>query len=303
MNEAFLLLPPSHIPLHILLILVWLTILGGTIGSFLNVVVYRLPEGRSLVHPGSRCPACRCPIRWYDNIPVFGWIALGGRCRDCGVRISVRYPLVEGLTAGMFLLLGAVELLSGGANLPVRPVPVVDGVILLPWTTQRLLGILAYHLMLLSTLLAAALIEYDKKTIPWRLAWPALIVGLLAPVVWPFLHPVPAGPASSGWLGGLVDSVAGLSAGLVLGLAVERIAAKQVRGLAIGAACVGLFLGWQAVAVIGVVATAADILACGLGKVVPGFGRLPFHGWLAAVSLSWLLLWQPLTERLPQLWS
>ncbi len=68
---------------------------GLLIGSFLNVVVWRLPRGESLSHPGSHCPACGRPIRHYDNIPVVSWLVLRGKCRDCGARISIRYPLVE----------------------------------------------------------------------------------------------------------------------------------------------------------------------------------------------------------------
>ncbi len=87
----------------------WLLAMGGAIGSFLNVVVYRLPAGMSLVHPGSHCPACKRPIRWHDNVPVLGWLWLAGRCRDCRSWISLRYPLVEAITAAAFLLVGMVE--------------------------------------------------------------------------------------------------------------------------------------------------------------------------------------------------
>src|SRR5579884_1439432 len=75
------------------------TVLGAAIGSFLNVVAYRLPRRESLIHPPSRCPGCGTAIRPQDNIPVLGWLLLRGRCRDCGIRISARYPVVEALTA------------------------------------------------------------------------------------------------------------------------------------------------------------------------------------------------------------
>jgi len=77
-----------------------LALVGGLIvGSFLNVVVYRLPLGESLVLPGSYCPSCGVPIKPYDNVPVFGWLLLRGHCRSCRTPISARYPLVEALTA------------------------------------------------------------------------------------------------------------------------------------------------------------------------------------------------------------
>jgi leader peptidase (prepilin peptidase)/N-methyltransferase len=82
---------------------VWFFGIGTAIGSFLNVVVYRLPRGMSLLWPGSRCPGCKTPIRAYDNVPILSWLMLRGRCRKCGASISIRYPLVE-LTTGVLFL-------------------------------------------------------------------------------------------------------------------------------------------------------------------------------------------------------
>lgn len=79
-------------------------LLGIVIGSFLNVVAYRVPRGESLISPGSHCPACGRPIRWYHNVPVAGWLLLKGRCRDCGEPISPRYLLVEIGTGLLFLV-------------------------------------------------------------------------------------------------------------------------------------------------------------------------------------------------------
>src|SRR5712664_42723 len=76
----------------------WVFAVGAVVGSFLNVVIARVPKGRSIVSPGSRCPRCGSPIAWYDNIPVVSWILLRARCRNCGLPISPRYPLVEVLT-------------------------------------------------------------------------------------------------------------------------------------------------------------------------------------------------------------
>ena len=90
-------------------IVLFAAVLGGAVGSFLNVVVYRLPNRLSLIWPPSHCPICKEPIRWFDNVPVFGWIMLGGHCRHCHCWIPLRYPLVEALTAAMFAALALVE--------------------------------------------------------------------------------------------------------------------------------------------------------------------------------------------------
>src|SRR5215211_1496866 len=82
---------------------------GAFIGSFLNVVVHRVPRRESLVKPGSHCPACDAAVRPYDNVPVLSWLVLRGRCRDCGVRIPARYPLLELLTALLFVAVAAVR--------------------------------------------------------------------------------------------------------------------------------------------------------------------------------------------------
>ena len=79
-------------------------VLGAMVGSFLNVCIYRIPAGLSIVHPGSRCPHCESPIRWYQNIPLLSWLALRGRCAECKASVSFRYPLIETLTGILFLL-------------------------------------------------------------------------------------------------------------------------------------------------------------------------------------------------------
>jgi len=77
---------------------------GATIGSFLNVVSYRLPRRESLVRPASRCPGCQMPVKPYDNVPIFSWLVLRGRCRSCAAPISARYPVVEAVTAVLYAL-------------------------------------------------------------------------------------------------------------------------------------------------------------------------------------------------------
>jgi leader peptidase (prepilin peptidase)/N-methyltransferase len=115
---------------------------GLLIGSFLNVVAYRLPRGESLAVPASRCPGCETPIRPYDNVPVLSWMLLRGKCRACGIAISARYPAVEALTAGLF-----------------AAVALVHGV-----TAATALGI-----VLVALLVPIALIDLDLRIIPNKL--------------------------------------------------------------------------------------------------------------------------------------
>ena len=155
------------------LTLAWIAAMGGCIGSFLNVVIYRLPAGKSLVHPGSRCPKCDHAIRARDNIPVISWLALRGRCRDCGATIAARYPLVEATVAAMFALLWWTN--------------VHRSVLLLNDPSETTPYLLAFLLQagLFCCLLAGALIDLDGHHVPWSLGWPlgafALVVGLLRP--------------------------------------------------------------------------------------------------------------------------
>jgi leader peptidase (prepilin peptidase) / N-methyltransferase len=123
---------------------------GLLIGSFLNVVIHRLPRGESLVRPASRCPECGAPVRPYDNVPVISWLLLRGRCRSCGAQISARYPLVELLTAGLFV---AVVLVKGADR-------------------DAWLG-----LAFVAVLVPVAFIDLDHRIIPNRILLPGAIVG------------------------------------------------------------------------------------------------------------------------------
>jgi leader peptidase (prepilin peptidase)/N-methyltransferase len=266
----------------------------------LNVVVYRLPLGMSLIRPGSHCPACKRPIRWHDNIPVLGWFFLGGRCRDCRARISFRYPLVEAIAAGMFLAVGWAEGFSAGMNLPARWIPVDSGWLLRPLYWGEVWAVVAYHLLLLCTLLSAGLIEYDGHRPPARLMAPALVVGLLAPLAWPQLRPVPLHAAWTAPWAGLADGAAGLVAGLGLGLALwYTVGPRSQRSLLWAPACVGLFLGWQAAVVLGLVGAVLHAIVGLAGRSRQQARRVFFGLILTAVALAWILAWEPLARQWP----
>jgi leader peptidase (prepilin peptidase)/N-methyltransferase len=258
--------------------IVWLAALGGAVGSFLNVVVYRLPAGKSLVWPGSHCPICKHPIRWYDNVPVLAWFILRGRCRDCGARISARYPAIEALTAAVFVALGWRELFDMGQGV----------------------GIYAFHLLLVCTLLAAAGIEFDGRRLPVRLMVPALAVGLLAPLTWPHLHPVPISLKLSGWLAPAADVGAGLSAGVLAGIVVGLVAGRGRRiGAVAATVCVGLVLGCHAVVAIAVVVVPGVLIQAAVACRWPAVRAIGPTAWLAAASLAWILAWQLLVDAWP----
>ena len=288
------------------LIALWLLLFGAAVGSFLNVVIYRLPAGMSICWPGSHCPLCRHPIRWFDNVPVLSWVLLRGCCRDCRSPISIRYPLVEGGTAAIFLALAIHEIFGNAANLPARSAGPIDGGFVLAWTLPELLGIYAYHLILLCTLFAAALIDFDRKLPPARLFIPALLIGLLAPLGFPQLHPTAAWPGMADYrFAGFIDGLAGLLAGTLAGWLAARMGREPGRiepgltqggtaGLPGSAACVGVMLGWQAVCMLTVLTAAVYRLLAVVSRRQPEFGRLPATTWLSLGALAWILGWAQL---------
>ena len=162
---------------------VWLFAVGAAVGSFLNVVVYRLPAGKSLVYPDRVARSCGHPIRWYHNMPVVSWLMLRGRCHDCGAKISSRYFFVE-LTGGlMFVGLAALEVWPAVEQAKATPVfmPHLSG--------AEIVARYCYHLWLVATLLAAALIERDGHRVPRRMIWLGIIVGLATAAGWPRVQP------------------------------------------------------------------------------------------------------------------
>jgi len=161
----------------------WLGFLGACIGSFLNVVAYRMPLGMSVIWQPSHCPKCEHPIRAYDNVPVLGWLWLKGRCRDCKQPISPRYAIVEFVMGLAFFVLAYVELFNGGANLPGGPITEFTGAYDNVWVPQwKLIGIYAYHGLLMSWLMSLALIVFDGKKIPRKLLFFGILLSVFAAV-------------------------------------------------------------------------------------------------------------------------
>jgi leader peptidase (prepilin peptidase)/N-methyltransferase len=135
--------------------------LGAVIGSLLNVVAVRLPQGQSLLRPRSHCPACKAPIAWFDNIPVLSFLALRGRCRRCRAPISWRYPAVEAATAALFAM--------AAWRLGWRPEVLLPG-----WA-------------FLAALVAITAIDLEHQIIPDRITLPGIAAGFLTSLVNPSL--------------------------------------------------------------------------------------------------------------------
>lgn len=227
-----------------------------SVGSFLNVVIYRLPLmilqpqiPLSLALPGSHCPHCKSAVRWRDNLPLLGWLRLRGRCRDCQQAISLRYPLVEGTS----LLFGiALALLLPPEQL---------------WFT----------LPLCWTLLALSLIDADHQLLPDLLTLPLLWTGLLLRCY----APLPGGVES-----GVIGAIGGYLTFWLLARGYRRL--RGVDGLGLGdaklLAALGAWLGWEALPTLVLLAASAAIVALLVSRMLwqrPLDKALPFGPWLS----------------------
>jgi leader peptidase (prepilin peptidase) / N-methyltransferase len=148
---------------------------GLCIGSFLNVCIYRIPAGKSIVTPGSHCMSCGTPIAWYDNVPVLSYFILGGKCRNCSAGYSSRYMLVELVTGlvwfGYWMAYFKMGV-RGGADQPD------DLPLFMP-------GVYLVYITLASTLLVSGIIDYDRKEIYTSITNLALGVGVVGSALWP----------------------------------------------------------------------------------------------------------------------
>jgi leader peptidase (prepilin peptidase)/N-methyltransferase len=186
---------------------VTLVLCGLCIGSFLNVCIHRLPLGGSIVHPASRCPGCGQALAWWDNIPVVSYLALRGRCRTCRLPISLRYPIVEALTAALFLL---------------------------HWQVFGPTPLLFVRLLFACMLIVLFAIDLEHQILPNVITLPGIVVGFLCSCI------VPPGPLMS--LAGI-----GLGGGLLWAIAELWFRLRKVEAMGFGdvkmLAMIGAFLG------------------------------------------------------------
>jgi leader peptidase (prepilin peptidase) / N-methyltransferase len=214
-------------------------IVGASVGSFLNVVVARVPAGLSIVRPGSRCPRCLAPIAWHDNLPVVSWLLLRARCRACGAPISARYPLLELAGAAAALLALRRHGLSSAA---------------------------AAEMAFASLLLALGLIDLDTWLLPHALTWPLLGAGLALSA----LGLTPAGSLAPALYGAGI----GFAAFAALAVAGRKVLGRE----ALGFGDVWLLAGlgaWLGVGALLPVVLLASLQGTAVGLVLAGLGRLP----------------------------
>jgi len=249
--------------------------LGLLIGSFLNVVVYRVPAGMSISSPPSACPGCHAPIKAYDNVPVLSWLALRGRCRSCRTAISARYPVVELATGGFFALVAAV--VWPWTAVPTEAAPLV----------AALLELIAF-LWLAGASVALAIIDVEHHRLPDAIVLPSYAVGLVL---------LGASSALSGEWDALLRGVVGMAALFVfyLALALVKPGAMGLGDVKL-AGVLGLWLGWLGWGELVVGAFAAFLLG-GLFSIVllatrraQRTGGIPFGPWMLAGAWAGVLV-------------
>ncbi len=212
-----------------------MAVFGAVIGSFLNVVIHRVPREQSIVFPNSTCPKCRAPIRAYDNIPILSYLVLRGQCRSCRARISARYPAVEALTALLFAAVTWHDALSFA---------------------------LAFDLAFVASILALIFIDAEHMILPNAITYPGILFALMSRIVVPYLvgpshfDDVP-GLAMSlpatypAWavplIGAAIGALAGGGSLWLMGFLWEKLRGVEAMGLGDVKmmAMVGAYLGWR----------------------------------------------------------
>jgi len=238
-----------------------LFVIGLCIGSFLNVCIYRLPVKMSVVHPRSRCPGCGYVLTWKDNIPVVSYLLLGGRCRSCGIPISMQYPIIEAVTAAIFLLHWYV--LGPSWLLPVR-------------------------LLFACALIVLFMIDLEHQILPDVITLPGIVLGFAFSL---FLPPGPIMSAAGAVVGG----------GILWGIAEVWFRLRKVEAMGFGdvkmLAMVGAFLGLKLVIFTFVASSfIGGLIAAGLvaTRRADLATKVPFGTMLAAGALAASLWGEPI---------
>ncbi|SFR60601.1 leader peptidase (prepilin peptidase) / N-methyltransferase [Microbacterium azadirachtae] len=292
-------------------LLVFAGLLGLVIGSFLNVVAYRVPAGISLVRE-SRCPGCDAPIRWWQNVPVVSWVALRGRCAHCAAPISAQYPLVEAFTGVVFVgvtwwALRLAALAQGPGVGSLAQGPGVGSLAQGPGVGTALDAVadpvfwvvLVAFLGFAAVSIVLSLIDLETKRLPNAIVLPSIVVGVALLAIAAALGS--AGSASGvGWAA-FLRAVAG---GAILCAFYAIVRLISPRGMGGGdvklAALVGLFLGWCGWATLVVGAFAAFVLGGLFGVVLILLRRakrktaIPFGPWMIAGAWAGIAVGEPI---------
>lgn len=246
--------------------IMWLFVwcFGAVWGSFLNVCIIRVQHDMSLSFPGSHCFSCKKKVAWYDNLPVLSWFVLKGRCRHCGTSFSIRYPLVEAITAILFLV---IWILYGASALT-----------------------LCYWLMAFGLLWGTG-VDLDAYWLPDRVTWGGMAIGIPLSALVPALH------QAETWQTGLTSSLSGAALGFGIlwsvGVLGKLIFRKDAMGFGdvklLGA--IGAFLGGSAVVFVlfisALLGSVVGVSLIAMGKRELG-GRIPFGPYLSAAALIWI---------------
>ena len=292
--------------------LAWIFFFGSCFASFLNVVAWRVPRGRSILG-SSHCPYCNSKLAFKDNLPVVGWLRNRGRCRTCRLPISPRYLVAEVVLGSVFLLMAVVLLNGGGINLPFRPTDKLRGFEQVLFDPQwDLVLLLFFYLTLICCLFTFSLVKSEQLDIPRSLFLVPGLLGFSLPLIWPEMSLVnwhngyDANMASRGtilttsFLGGAV----GWIIGYVIGLLLNRQAQNQRRTLefACSMGVIGIFLGWQSVLAVSIIFLLFTVIVLGLNwrdlkpvKLVPFLASNEFS-LLMLATIVHLLSWRLQSE-------
>ena len=225
---------------------------GLVVGSFLNVVIYRSPRNESVAWPGSHCTSCNRALSWYENIPIVSWTVLRGRCRTCGSRISMQYPIVEAVTGALFL--GGYYAFGLTPLLPVR-------------------------LLFGCAMIVLFAIDLEHQILPNEITLPGIAVGFVASI---FLPP--------GWTSSLIGLLVGGLFPFLIAELYARVRGRE--GMGMGdfkmLAMVGAFLGWPIVWLTLILSCVLGVVIGGGALMISKRGlatRIPFGTFIAVAAL------------------
>jgi leader peptidase (prepilin peptidase)/N-methyltransferase len=249
--------------------LTFAALFGALIGSFLNVCIHRQPRGTSIVWPGSACPSCGRALSWFENIPIFSYAFLRGRCRTCHAPISARYPIIEALTAAMFAL---------------------------AWWYYGPGPLLASRLVFGCALIVLFAIDLEHQLLPNVITLPGIAIGFLLSVINP-----------PGWKSSLIGIVAG--GGVLFLIAEGYYRLRHEEGLGMGdvkmLAMIGAFLGWPLMLLSLMAASLAGSIV-GVFLIMTGRGTmkyaLPFGTFLAIGAALSAAVGQPVLDWYFRFW-